>query len=90
MEYFLDCYLIAVLEGRKIRLKPKTGQIAPDLYVECSRTERLKYPAGTIYKADLKLIIPKNKKPFLMTRTRKLTRAIEFWELNKNLTQSIL
>ncbi len=85
MKYFLDCFIISVLVGNKIRLRPKEGQDIPDLFVECSRTERRKYPVGTIFKADLKLIETKNKKSFLMTRTRKLTRAIEFWEWNINL-----
>jgi len=84
--YFLDCFIQTIQTGKKrIRMKPLEGQNVPDLFVECSRPERLKYPIGTIFKADLKIIQVNNKKPYLITRHRKLERAIEYFEHNRQL-----
>lgn len=86
MMYYLDCFIQTILIGKKrIRMKPIQGQNVPDLFVECSRSERLKYPIGTIFKADLKIIQVNNKKPYLITRHRKLVRAIEYFEHNQNI-----
>ena len=86
MAYFLDCYIQTLQIGKRIRLKPLEGQLVPpDLYVECDRSQRKKYPVGTIFKADLKVIEAPNKKPYLMARHRKIERAIEYFEHNLNL-----
>lgn len=84
-KFYLDCFIqsFCLPKGRKIRLKPIIGQVVPEnLLIECSRHDRLKYPIGTIFKADLKLIEIPNKKPYLITRHRKLVCAIEFFEYN--------
>jgi hypothetical protein len=38
------------------------------------------------FKADLTLVQLPNRKPYLITRHRKLERAIEYFEHNKQLT----
>jgi hypothetical protein len=87
-KYYLDTFIqsFKLPKGKRIRLKPLPGQLASDnLLVECSREDRLKYPVGTIFKADLTLVQLPNKKPYLITRHRKLERAIEYFEHNNNL-----
>jgi hypothetical protein len=87
-KYYLDCFIqsFRLPHGKRIRLKPIAGQSVPDdLLVECSREDRLKYPVGTIFKADLQLIKIPGKKPYLITRHRKLERAIEYFEYNNGL-----
>lgn len=88
-KYYLDTFIqsFQLPKGKRIRLKPIAGQAVPDyLLVECSREDRLKYPVGTIFKADLTLVQLPNRKPYLITRHRKLERAIEYFEHNKQLT----
>lgn len=89
-KYYLDAFIqsFRLPHGKRIRLKPIAGQAVPDdLLVECSREDRLKYPVGTIFKADLTLVQLPNRKPYLITRHRKLERAIEYFEHNQKLTQ---
>ena len=88
--YYLDCYIQTVQKGKRIRLQPLDGQaVPPEMYVECDRIERKKYPIGTIFKADLKLIKIPKKKPYLMARHRKLERAIEYFEHNNGLLSAV-
>jgi hypothetical protein len=87
-KYYLDTFIqsFKLPNGKRIRLKPLPGQLAPDdLLVECSREDRIKYPVGTIFKADLTLAQLPNRKPYLITRHRKLERAIEYFEHNQNI-----
>ncbi len=87
-KYYLDTFIQSFVlpKGKRIRLKPIAGQAVPDdLLVECSREDRLKYPVGTIFKADLTLVQLPNRKPYLITRHRKLERAIEYFEHNQNI-----
>ena len=87
---YLDVYLVSIKIGNKIRLKPLDGQSVPNYYfVECSRTLRKQYPIGTIYQSDVRLVQPKNRKPYLQTIHRNnLERAIDFLEHNIILQRS--
>lgn len=87
---FLDVYLVSVKIGSKIRLKPLDGQHVPSSYfVECSRTLRKQYPIGTVYQTDVRLVQPKNRKPYLQAIHRNhLERAVEFLEHNLILQRS--
>lgn len=81
MDTFIQSYKLP--KGKRIRLKPIAEQNVPDdLLVECSREDRLKYPVRTIFKADLTLVQLPNRKPYLITRHRKMERAIEYFEHN--------
>jgi len=91
-KYYLDTFIqsFRLPHGKRIRLKPIAGQSVPDdLLVECSREDRLKYPVGTIFKADLTLVQLPNRKPYLITRHRKLERAIEYFEHNNQLLKNL-
>lgn len=81
---YLDVYLVSVKIGNKVRLKPLEGQVIPNSYfVDCSRTLRKQYPIGTIYQSDVRLVQPKNRKPYLQAIHRNnLERAIDFLEHN--------
>ncbi len=84
---FLGVYAVSVKVGNKIRIRTLEGQNIPSyLYVKCSRTERIKYPIGSIFRLDCLLIKPKNKKPFLQALNFKnFQLSIEFYEHKKAL-----
>lgn len=84
---FLDVYIQSVKIGSKIRLKPIEGQSVINSFVECSKTLRAKYPVGTIFKVDCRLVHPSNRKPYLMVLNRKeIKQALEFFEHNRRLS----
>ena len=84
---FLGVYVISVKVGKRVRLKTLQGEyIDSSFYVKCSRSERLKYPVGSIFRLDCLLIKPKNKKPFLQALNFKnFQLSIDFYEHNKAL-----
>ncbi len=87
---YLDVYLVSVKIGNKIRLKPLEGQnVASSYFVDCSRSIRKHYPIGTIFQSDVRLVHPKNRKPYLQVIHRNnLERAIDFLEHNIILQRS--
>lgn len=86
-DIFLDVYIQSVKVGSKIRLKPIEGQGLINSFVECSKELRAKYPIGTIFKVDCRLIHPSNRKPYLMVLHRnEMQQALEFFEHNRTLT----
>lgn len=82
---YLDCFIQSYKEGTRIRVKTMPGQVVPVLNVECSHRDRERFPVGTIFKADLKLLQSANKKPYLVSRSMKLKVAIEYFDHNLQL-----
>lgn len=86
-DIFLDVYIQSVKVGSKIRLKPIEGQGLINSFVECSMALRAKYPIGTIFKVDCRLVHPSNRKPYLMVLHRnEMKQALEFFDHNRTLT----
>lgn len=67
---FLNCSLQSIFDvkRKKTRIRPADGQNVPMLFVRCSRKQREQIPLGSVFKTDVKLIQPKNKKPYLLAR----------------------
>lgn len=84
--FFLDVYAEAVLDANnsKMRLETIDGQQVPErLKVSCPRNLISKFPEGTIYKLDTKLVRKDGKRPYFIAVNRKnVRRAIEFFEYN--------
>lgn len=84
--YFLDVYAEALYDAGKdkMRLRTINGQQVPeDLSVSIASKFISKYPEGTIYKLDTKLIYKGGKKPyFIAVKAKGVQRAIEFFEYN--------
>src|SRR5690606_21303611 len=84
--FFLDVYAEAVMDGgnEKMHLQTIDGQQVPQkLRVSCPRNLISKFPEGTIYKLDTKLVRKDGRKPyFIAVNRRNMRRAIEFFEYN--------
>ncbi len=85
--WYLDVFAESILERGKIRLRPLEGQAADSsLRIECSRQIRMQYGVGTVFKLDVRLVKPYNKRPYLISRNRKkLARALEFFDRNRKI-----
>ncbi|MFY7829329.1 MAG: hypothetical protein ACOVQ4_19520 [Flectobacillus sp.] len=85
--WYLDIFAESIMEKGRLRLRPLEGQPADSaLRIECSRKLRQKYGVGTVFKLDVRLVRPHNKKPYLVCRNRKdLNRALEYFERNKSI-----
>ncbi len=82
--FFLDVYAEALCDSGKMRLKTINGQQVPeDLSVSIASRFISKYPEGTIYKLDTRLVNKGGKKPyFVALKAKKVERAIEFFDYN--------
>ena len=82
--YFLDVYAEALYDSGKMRLKTINGQQVPkDLSVSIASKFISRYPEGTIYKLDTRLVKKGRKKPyFVALRGKRVERAIEFFDYN--------
>ncbi len=84
--YFLDVFAEALYDVKadKMKLKTINGQQVPvDLKVSIPSKFITKYPEGTIYKVDTKLINKKGKSPYFVAKNaKKVERAIEFFDYN--------
>lgn len=84
--YFLDVYAEALYDVKtdKMKLKTINGQPVPeDLKVAIPSKFIAKYPEGTIYKVDTKLVNKKGKRPyFVAMHSKTVQRAIEFFDYN--------
>ncbi|MFT4733431.1 MAG: hypothetical protein ACI9DJ_001442 [Algoriphagus sp.] len=84
--FFLDIYAEAILDNSnsKMRLETIDGQQVPgDLKVSCPNAYYSKFPEGTIYKLDTRLVRKEGKKPYFIAMNRKnVQRAMEFFEYN--------
>jgi hypothetical protein len=65
------CLVQSVLDatGKKIRIKTIDSKFSTPLFVSCSRKHRANLPVGSKFMIDVKYIEPKNKKPYLISRT---------------------
>ncbi|SOE19761.1 hypothetical protein SAMN06298216_0262 [Spirosomataceae bacterium TFI 002] len=84
--HFLDVFAEAILEPnqRKMRLETIDGQGVPSqLKISIPRKFISKYPEGTIYKVDTKLVRKNGKKPYFVAINRNyVNRALEYFEYN--------
>jgi hypothetical protein len=82
--YFLDVFAEASYSSGRMRLKTMQGQQVPeDLSISIASKFISKYPEGTIYKLDTKLINKGGKKPyFIALKGKGIQRAIEFFDYN--------
>lgn len=84
--FFLDVYAEAILDGNnsKMRLETINGQQVPsDLRISVPKRIISKFPEGTIYKLDTRLVRKEGQKPYFIALNRKnVERAIEFFEYN--------
>lgn len=84
--HFLDVFAEAILEPNQKRMRLETidGQGVPSqLKISVPKTLISKYPEGTIYKVDTKLVRKTGKKPYFIAVNRKnMNRAMEFFEYN--------
>ncbi len=87
--HFLNVFAEASFdEGKdRMRLKTITGQQIPvDLSVSIPDKFISRFPEGTIYKLDTRLIMNKGKKPyFVALRAKQVQRAIEYFDYNLKL-----
>lgn len=90
---FLDIFAKGYFDTRrnKMRLKTIDGQTIPsEMLVGCSEKIISRFPEGTIYKLDAKLIKKEGKRPYFVAAQRKcLERAIEFFEHNLRVQQGL-
>jgi hypothetical protein len=84
--YFIDVYAEAMYDVKadKMKLKTINGQQVPeDLKVAIPSKFIAKYPEGTIYKVDTKLVNKKGKRPYFIAKNSKaVQRAIEYFDYN--------
>lgn len=85
-KYFLDVFAEAILDSNRnvMRLQTIDGQQVPcDLKISCPKKYISRFPEGTIYKVDTKLVRKDGKKPyFIATNRRNVNRAMEYFEYN--------
>lgn len=83
---FLDIFAKMCLDPRskKPTLKTLGGQrVPPNMKIRCLSTSIGRFPEGTIYKLDVRLVDVKNKKPyFSAVQNKRIQRAIEFFDHN--------
>ena len=84
--YFVGVYAEALYDEKtdKMKLKTINGQQVPeDLKVAISSKFITKFPEGTIYKVDTKLVNKKGKRPYFIAKHAKsVQRAIEYFDYN--------
>jgi len=84
--YFIDVYAEALYDVKadKMKLKTINGQQVPeDIKIAIPSKFITKYPEGTIYKVDTRLVNKKGKRPYFIAKNSKsVQRAIEFFEYN--------
>jgi hypothetical protein len=85
-KFFCDVFVHSCIDEKtkRIRISPLDNQpVDSCLYVCCSHKARNLFPAGTIFKLDLRLAHGKNGSPYLKARAgRPMGRAIEYFEHN--------
>lgn len=64
---FTNVLVESVEIGSRVRLITVDNQTLPSgLFISCSRKERLKFPVGSTFRLDCRLITPTDRKPFLL------------------------
>lgn len=90
---FLDIFAKMCLDPRSKRpmLKTLGGQrVPPNLTIRCLKATIGRFPEGTIYKLDVRLVDVKNRKPyFSAVQNRRIQRAIEFFDHNLLVQQGL-
>ena len=85
-KFFLDVFAEALYDEKSEKMKLKTinGQTAPvDIKVSIPSKFLSKFPEGTIYKIDTKLINKDGRKPyFIAIQRKKMERAVEYFDYN--------
>jgi hypothetical protein len=85
-KYFLDVFASSVLDLKTNKMKLVTihGQVVPEMLKISIHSKLLsRYPEGTIYKIDTRLVLRKGIRPyFIALKAKKVQRAIEFFEYN--------
>lgn len=77
-----DKWVLCTLSNQYLPAKARVG---------CPKKYFSKFPEGTIFKMDLRLIRRPRKKPyFLAIRRNQICRAIEFYDFNRKLEGSTL
>jgi hypothetical protein len=88
-EYFLDIFAEATFvgKGHKMRLYTIEGQQIPEkMCITINSKFISKFPEGTIFKLDTKLVRKEGKEPYFIARKgRKLDCALEYYEYNLKL-----
>jgi hypothetical protein len=84
--FFLDVFAEAVLDTNKAQMRLETieGQQVPcDLKISIPKKAISRFPEGTIYKLDTRLVRKDGKKPYFIALNKKnVRRALEFFEYN--------
>ncbi len=87
--YFLDLFAQVIFDTRRNRPRLKTicNQMVPgDLSVSCPARLLNRFPEGTIYKLDAKLVQVPGKQPYLVAvNQRNMQRALEYYDHNRQL-----
>jgi hypothetical protein len=83
---FLDVFAKMTVDPRTQRptLKTLEGQGIPaELKIRCKNIAISRFPEGTVYKLDIRLVDVKDKKPyFSAVRNNSIQRALEFFDYN--------
>ncbi|MDQ1088881.1 MULTISPECIES: hypothetical protein [unclassified Siphonobacter] len=91
--YFLDLFAQVVFDTRRNRPRLKTicsQRVPGDLAVSCPARLLNRFPEGTIYKLDAKLVQLPGKQPYLVAVNRRnMQRALEFYDHNRQLQNGI-
>lgn len=91
---FLDVFVESVWDMKRNRLVLRTlgNQFCPaGVSVGCPKRYFHQFPAGTIFKIDMRRVErPKQSPYFLTIRRRYMQRAIEFFEHNRRLVAPIM
>ncbi|MGL4632036.1 MAG: hypothetical protein ACRCVT_12605 [Leadbetterella sp.] len=88
--FFLDVFVESNTVGSKsvLRLRTISGQQVPqNMRVRMASKFLKKYPTGTIFKLDTKLVYPSDsRKPyFVALNGTKIQQALEFFDYNRKL-----
>lgn len=91
---FLDVFVESVWDQKlgKLVLKTLGNQFCPaGIRVGCPVRYFHQFPAGTIYKIDMRRVQYRRQSPyFLAIRRRYIQRAIEFFEHNRRLSTPVM
>jgi hypothetical protein len=90
---FLGVFAQLYFDARRHRFRLRTirgQQVPPDLHVGCATKTIARYPEGTIYKLDARLVRQPDRQPYLMAVNRRVVeRALEFFEHNLRVQQGL-
>lgn len=89
---FLDVYARMCIDPhtRQPTLLTLGGQRVPaELKIRCQRRSIVRFPEGTVYKLDVRLVEAKRGKPYFSAiHNHRIQRALEFFDHNLRLQKS--